>query len=121
MYEFDEDQADENQSKQSGKKSGKAPKKSESRLDYLNKLSRGEVSVSDTSDTDASDSDESDNDSESSNSMSDENVIDDTRKRGPLDIPGDQVDVTESNEIIQSNRIAIQNCDWNNLTAEDLM
>jgi hypothetical protein len=117
--------------------------KAESRLDYLSKLSRGEISGSGSdsdSDTDSTD-EESDKDSSSDDSDSDDEFS--TRKGGALSIPGDEITTTkrpskthgvvevgseenddddeEEADIETSNRLAIQNCDWDNMSAEDLM
>jgi hypothetical protein len=86
----------------------------ESRLDYLNKLARGEVS--------GSSSEDDENEIEAASSSEDENENEEADEGGgrddPFAIPGD---VIEESEEVESNRLAIQNCDWENLTAEDLM
>jgi hypothetical protein len=84
----------------------------ETRLDYLNKLARGEISGS------SSDEDEVDVDEEESSSEDEESDLDESGARDPFEIPGD---VVEESADVESNRIAIQNCDWENLTAEDIM
>jgi hypothetical protein len=100
----------------------------ESRLDYLTKLSRGEISGSSSSDDSSSDSgaskedseelseaDGSDEDSSSESSDSDSYV---GVEGGPLAIPGESdIPVMEDS----TRRLAIQNCDWNSISAEDLM
>ena len=90
------------------KKSGKAvaPKsKDEDRLDYLTRLARGEVS--------ADSSDEEDNDDDVVETELEENED----NHGPLDVNGSNpIELGESTA-----RIALQNCDWDNLKAEDLM
>jgi hypothetical protein len=83
----------------------------ETRLDYLNKLARGEISGS-SSDEEGVEADE---ESSSEDEASD---LDESGTHDPFEIPGD---VVEESSDVESNRIAIQNCDWENLTAEDLM
>lgn len=92
-----------------------APVKKETRLEYLNRLARGEISGSSSS------SDEggmvSDSESESTASSEDEAPSSDDGL-GPLQIPDEQ----EIEEIEEATyRLAIQNCDWSNVRAEDLM
>ena len=119
--------------------------KAESRLDYLSKLSRGEISGSGSD----SDSDESDGSNQASDSdTSDDSDSDDAfsaRKGGALSIPGDKISTTKRSknrhgaavevgqipmeeeesdddvDVETSNRLAIQNCDWDNMSAEDIM
>lgn len=120
--------------------------KAESRLDYLSKLSRGEISGS-GSESDSDDSGGSDQDSDNESSSDDSDSDDDfsSRKGGALSIPGDEImtskrrrnpqDVLEVDQlpvdeeqssdndvdVETSNRLAIQNCDWDNMSAEDIM
>ena len=84
----------------------------ESRLEYLNKLSRGDMSDDSSSSSD-DDEEESSNDSSgssddsSANSMQqDEEVLSDEEEAPTGDA---------------SNRLALQNCDWDSLSAEDLI
>lgn len=116
--------------------------KAESRLDYLSKLSRGEISGSGSD----SETDDSDDSSQSSDSSSDDSDSDDaytSRKGGALSIPGDEIvttrqksqkgvvevgetpaeeeDCDDEVDVENSNRLAIQNCDWDNMSAEDIM
>mmetsp|Transcript_20792 Transcript_20792/g.35007 ORF Transcript_20792/g.35007 Transcript_20792/m.35007 type:complete len:377 (+) Transcript_20792:95-1225(+) len=130
--------------------------KVESRLDYLSKLSRGEISGDSGSDSDSGNSSDSDasssDDSSSDESDSDESDSDNgysSRKGSALSIPGDEVvtsykrhpkqhsssetlntlpvedeqseDNDNEEDIESSNRLAIQNCDWENMSAEDIM
>ena len=119
--------------------------KAESRLDYLTKLSRGEISGTGSDSESESDTETNDNDDDSSSdseTSSDERNSDHelkSSKVGTFGIPGDKVVVAAVNEnqeqiygddddesfnnadIESSNRLAIQNCDWDNMTAEDIM
>ena len=102
----------------------------ESRLDYLTKMSRGEISGSSSSDDNSSDTgtstdDENDasraheqgDDDNSSESSSDSDSYVGV-EGGPLAIPGEtDIPVMEDS----TRRLAIQNCDWNSISAEDLM
>lgn len=119
FYNIDDDQlAHSNMNNEEKKNHDTSKKKSlpdvESRLDYLNKLARGEISGS-------SSDDEDDDDEivvhESSESEEDDN-FDESGVADPLAIPGD---IIEESADVESNRLAIQNCDWENLTAEDIM
>lgn len=98
------------QEKEQGSKK-KTVNEVETRLEYLNKLARGEISGS------SSDEDEVDVEEESS-SEEEESDADESGALDPFKIPGD---VIEESADVESNRIAIQNCDWENLTAEDIM
>ena len=106
----------------------------ESRLDYLNKLSRGEIS--------GSSSDEDDNviDSESASESDDNDEVEvDTNQttsrlkklRSPLDIPENE-ELEYSDEVKEdtqlndhdfksTNRLAVLHCEWSHLSAEDIM
>ena len=102
----------------------------ESRLDYLNKLSRGEIEDDDSDDSDGDElveegvEDGGSYDSES-DASSEEEGISSLRQRGPLDIPlvpGEQQDEeSDDEEGCATTRLAIQNCDWTNVRAVDLM
>ena len=108
------------------------------RLDYLTKLARGEISGDssdasssdgelDNSDDDDDDDDDDDASSESSNNG--DKVGLDQQQQQPstssnqyssaLSIPYQSE--PELSADIQSNRLAIQNCDWENVSAQDLM
>jgi hypothetical protein len=109
----------------------------ESRLDYLTKLSRGEISGSSSSsessdeEAESSQSGESEEERPSRNrrtasseasSSDDENDEDSDYglEGGALEIPGEEEHAIGTIEDA-TKRIAIQNCDWNSLKAEDLM
>ena len=91
----------------------------ESRLDYLNRLARGDVSESSSDDTDEgearSDAD-SDADEENGANLDDES---DRNTKGPLDILSDEEG--EGEEAHATCRLALINCDWENLKASDFM
>ena len=100
------------------------------RLDYLTKLARGEIS-GDSSDASSSDgeldnSDDDDDDDASSESSDngdkvglDQQPSASSNQRSALSIPYQSE--PELSADIQSNRLAIQNCDWENVSAQDLM
>lgn len=124
-------------------KPSEGEEKAESRLDYLSKLSRGEISGSDSDSSLEGGEDDSEEDSDSDDSDSDDALS--SRKGGALSIPGDRIITTKrrkgevsvsasvgqsgdnSNEdeedvdVDSSSRLAIQNCDWDNMSAEDIM
>lgn len=93
-------------------------------MDYLNKLARGEISGSSSSDSDSeSESDDDDNDSSNESSSSD---VDSEMGDDPLAVPGDHIEYADDNDgsaeqIEDSCRLAIQNCEWEKVTAEDLL
>jgi hypothetical protein len=123
FYDMNEDEEEEKPKKSAEKKKGSTPHlpqgSMDSRLDYLNKLARGEMSDTDSS---SSGSDESDGDSDSSEESDDSDSAADAREphhRSALQIP-DQPE-PEFAEDVSSTRIAVQNCDWENVSAEDIM
>ena len=104
------------------------------RLDYLTKLARGEISgdSSDASSSDgeldnSDDDDDADDDASSESSNNGDKVGLDqqqqpstsSNQRSALSIPYQSE--PELSADIQSNRLAIQNCDWENVSAQDLM
>jgi hypothetical protein len=90
------------------------------RMEYINKLSRGEISESSSDSSDGSDEDD-----DSGTSSDDEEELNrrelETKKRSVLDIPL----VNEESEEIptgeSSRRLAILHCDWDHIKAEDLV
>lgn len=96
-------------------KTRRVPQTKETRLEYLNRLARGEVDGSDSSDD--SDSDESDIDAADTSSSEDGEDYDETEHHNPLQVQEEEVGLIED----ATHRLAIQNCDWNNVRAEDLM
>ncbi len=95
-----------------GKKAGVSM---ENRLDYLNKLSRGDIS-GDSSDDDSDDSSSDDEDDEDDE---DEDEVVDSNTKSALAIDDDEVIEDEGGE--STRRLAIQNCDWENLKAVDIL
>jgi len=102
------------------KSKGAAGKNStEDRMEYINRLSRGEVDGSSSS----SDDDSSDAESDSSSSSSEDEEVNElaTKKRSVLDIPqaeGEEEDVPTGES---ARRLALMHCDWDNIKAEDLL
>ena len=97
----------------------------EDRLDYLNKLSRGEISGDSSS---YEEEDEEDEDAQDSSSSGEEEDIDEenerdtpltaaAKRKSALQIPGDE-DIPTGEE---TRRLAVMNCDWQSLRAADLM
>jgi hypothetical protein len=110
----------------------------ESRLDFLNRFARGDYEGDSSSDED-DDEEEEDDDNSTSSETADEDdeeveVEEDNRfrmRRGPMAIDedyGDEEDEDEEEEDEEeqaedceaTNRIALQNCDWDNIKAVDL-
>lgn len=124
FYEMEQDDDKEPESIKA-KAQPKKDKTGTDRLEYLNKLARGEISDEESS----SDSDDSDSSSGSSDDASSDDGSSDEERRdtkgkskaqkSALSIPGQ--DEPEMVADVSSNRIAIQNCDWENLSAEDIM
>jgi hypothetical protein len=108
-----------------GKKANKGliarqqPQTDEERLDYLNRLARGEVSDEEDDESDSGTEGDDDNmelsDEEEEEEEDEENAL--SNKKSPLDLPGD--DEVEFGEATK--RISILNCDWENIKSEDLM
>ena len=84
----------------------------ESRLEYLNKLSRGDMSDDSSSSSD-DDEEESSNDSSSSSDDSSANSM-----QQDEEVLSDEEEAPTGDA---SNRLALQNCDWDSLSAEDLI
>eukprot|EP00596_Hydrurales_sp_CCMP1899_P000318 CAMPEP_0119044192 /NCGR_PEP_ID=MMETSP1177-20130426/29368_1 /TAXON_ID=2985 /ORGANISM="Ochromonas sp, Strain CCMP1899" /LENGTH=927 /DNA_ID=CAMNT_0007013849 /DNA_START=125 /DNA_END=2905 /DNA_ORIENTATION=+ len=100
---------------------GTKGEESESRLEYLNRLARGDVSGS------SSESEEerfSDVDSDDSDEEGDGTAVEERggKQRGPLDIPEEEYEEEEDGEEAHAtDRLALMNCDWASLKAQDLM
>jgi len=105
---------------------------SDTRLEYLTRLARGEISGNDSTSS-SSDSDEEEEDEEEEDDVDeDKQALDKntgSSSYSALAIPGtehatekDQDDPEKAAAVaVESTRIAIANCDWEHLTAEDLM
>lgn len=96
--------------------------KEESRLDYLTQLARGEIMGTSSDES----SEDEDNVGNSSNSSEDEEDVDEdhkyAKKKSPLDIPEDDCSASEEGATVESTtRLALQNCEWENITAQDLL
>lgn len=94
----------------------------ESRLDYLNRLARGDVS--DTSSDDEQSEEEGKLDDVDSDDSDDDGVIVEGSRgneKGPLDLSSDEEDEENGEEAHATCRLALMNCDWDSLKAEDLM
>lgn len=93
----------------------------DSRLDYLNKLARGEISEESSSDDSSEAEDESESSDESD--QSDDDLVaqqqGSSSRKSALAIP--EQPEPELSADVSSTRVAIQNCDWENLSAEDIM
>jgi hypothetical protein len=98
----------------------KQPQTDEERLDYLNRLARGEISDEEDDGSD-SEEDRDDDNMEVSDEEEEEEEDEDyealSNKKSPLDLPGD--DEIEFGEATK--RISILNCDWENIKSDDLM
>jgi hypothetical protein len=108
----------------------------ESRLDYLNRLARGEISGPDSetdsdrsSDDEGSISDNGDNDDTNGDDGDLENDVVDARSgkyRGPLAIPNvkeedDEEEESELNDGYSTSRLAVQNCEWESVKSVDIL
>jgi hypothetical protein len=87
----------------------------EQRMEYLIKLSRGEVEGTESDDSSSEASSTDDDDSQIKGESLVENSQ--TSSLGPLDLD----DPREVSTGEATNRIALQNCDWENLQAQDIM
>lgn len=128
FYDIDEGEEAVPEPAKKSVKSAAKPNGGMDRLDYLNKLSRGEISDEGSSDSDSSGDSDSDSGSDSDESGSDEGNIarkksgttyDDPSHKSALQVPGQEEQ--ELVDDVVSTRIAIQNSDWENVSAEDLM
>ena len=97
------------------------------RLDYLNRLSRGEIADSSSEDSD-DEGDEDEDDDEDDSDSEGEGDKKSKKYRNPFSVPepaaqgdGEEDDDDEGiPEGESSSRLAIQHCDWENLKAADL-
>jgi len=109
---------------------GGAPLSADARLEYLTKLARGELSDGSSSDADA-DSDSASSSSESDDSDNEGAAAGEAAgagrgrgQLGALSIPDQQAPLMAeggADGLVDSTRIAVQNCDWDSLSAEDIM
>ncbi len=83
----------------------------EDRLDYLTKLARGEV------DADSDSESESDNESEEQEEEDDDEEVNENEESVDYDLDEDVV----YEDVESTYRLAIQNCDWENIKATDLL
>ena len=112
--------------------SGGKGDEAETRLEYLNRLARGDVDNDDDSSSSSSESndsedegqaDQDDEDDESEDDMEENSKSRSSSSRSALAIPdmGDEMDDDEIEEGHATTRLAIQNCDWDNVRASDLL
>ena len=94
----------------------------ESRLDYLNRLARGDLSGSSSEDEDSEDEGKF-SDIASDDSEDDDDFLETSTKiqKGPLDMLSDEEDEEDGEEAHATCRLALMNCDWDSLKAQDLM
>ena len=154
FYEIEKkDEGEEDKKEEKGEKEDKRKSKvvknsmdkmsMEERLEYINKLSRGEISDSGSdSSSDSSDSDssgESDSDSDASSALGDEEHKSAKTKKSkkssrsalqpvePASMAAGEAGEEAGEEVptggdeVATKRIALQNCDWDSLRAEDLL
>jgi len=129
FYDIDEGEDAVPEQTKKGAKPAAKPNGGMDRLDYLNKLARGEISDEDSSGSDSSEGSDSDSgsDSDDSRGSDDDNTArkkngttyNDPSHKSALQVPGQEE--LELVDDVVSTRIAIQNSDWENVSAEDLM
>ena len=116
FYEIDRDDPNIHDKNMDKDKSLKK-QSNEDRMDYLNRLSRGELQESDSeSSSDSSQEDESDSDNSSDVNL-DSNERE-TAKQSVLDIPQEEEEVPTGDS---TTRLAILHCDWDNIKSDDLL
>ena len=100
---------------------GFKPEDPETRLEYLNRLARGDVSgsSSDESDDLGEESDVDTDDSDGEGAATDDRSG--SKHVGPLDIYIDEDEEGDGEEAHATSRLALMNCDWDNLKALDLL
>ena len=103
------------------KADGLKPEDPETRLEYLNRLARGDVSgsSSDESDDGEVESDIDTDDSDGEGALTDDRSG--SKRVGPLDIYSDDDEEGDGEEAHATCRLALMNCDWDNLKAMDLL
>jgi len=122
FYQIEEPTTEATERENSGKPKAKGSTKSstEDRMEYINRLSRGEIAESSSSSS-SSDASDAESDSDSSSGDDDTQGEQATKKRSVLDIPqeeGEDEDVPTGDS---SRRLALMHCDWDNIKAEDLL
>lgn len=100
--DVDGDKEEEEEEEEEQESSNNAANEGLNRLDYLTKLSRGELDVHSDSESDGNADSESD---------------EDVRQSALAVNKGEEVEERD----VTSNRLAVQNCDWESVTAQDLM
>lgn len=88
----------------------------EDRLDYLNKLARGELDSSDDENELEDVEDDDDDEDVEEVVLAEDDFDDDNEPYSVLQIPGDNLDYGDSTK-----RLAIQNCDWDNFRSVDIL
>jgi hypothetical protein len=96
----------------------KKKKPSEDRIDYLNRIARGEGGTDSSSDSSSSQSSDSDNDSDSDSDTEININAAATKKGSVLDVPVDDEEEVEFGEATK--RLAIMHCEWEHMKAMDL-
>ena len=124
LYEVDTEETRDNEKKASSK-TRTVPSKArstEDRMEYINKLARGEVSESGSSSDSSSDNSDSE-DSSSNDDSDDDGMVSRekaTKKKSVLDVPEE-----DSEEDIPtgdaSSRLAVMHCDWDHMKSEDIL
>ena len=111
----------ESKGKKPKAKEGVKAEDPESRLEYLNRLARGDVSGSSSDDDSEDEGKFSDVDSDDSDD--DGALVEATERneRGPLDMASDESEDEDGEEAHATCRLALMNCDWDSLKAQDLM
>jgi len=125
FYQIEEDEAVAKPAKSSD---ASAKMSLEERLEYLNRLSRGEIADSSSEDSDDDEVDEEDEDDDEDDSDSEGEGTKKSKKyRNPFSVPEPAAQGEEEDEDGEgipegesSSRLAIQHCDWENLKAADL-
>jgi hypothetical protein len=117
----DDDESIDNQQDKvavkNAKKSGDKDKDGdmETRMEYLSRLARGEIDESSSDDSDEDDEDDEDDENDEDD---DEDDDDDPEVAAEdSDDEGEAIEMGEES----SRRIALQNCDWENVRAEDIL
>ena len=112
----------DNDDKKKSKKSSSSATQVEDRMEYINRLARGEVSDSDSSSNSSSDDSGSEISESSSDDDDNETTTRATKKQSVLDIPDVASDSDEEVPTGDSSaRLAVMHCDWEHMKAEDIL